>query len=192
MLDLAEALGAPVVDSDGRYAFPSTHPLNLTNAREDALTKRRRRAGARCSESRRAAGTVGARARQLCADHFAELQSDSYHVARSRTAELGERQHVALARACADRGRYRGGIAAIARAGARTLGANKDSAKQVQERRAKVEAIYHETRKKARNGSKKPGTKNRSRRRAFSARSTSACKENPGRWFRRTGGAGAK
>ena len=37
MLDLAEALGAPVVDSDGRFAFPSTHPLNLTNAREEAL-----------------------------------------------------------------------------------------------------------------------------------------------------------
>ena len=37
MLDLAEALGAAVVDSDGRYAFPSTHPLNLTTAREDAL-----------------------------------------------------------------------------------------------------------------------------------------------------------
>jgi len=32
MLDLAEALGAAVIDSDGRFAFPSTHPLNLTNA----------------------------------------------------------------------------------------------------------------------------------------------------------------
>ena len=37
LLDIAELLGAPVIDSDGRYAFPSTHPLNLTNAREDAL-----------------------------------------------------------------------------------------------------------------------------------------------------------
>src|ERR671922_933073 len=37
LLDLAEALGAPVIDSDGRYAFPSTHPLNLTTAREEAL-----------------------------------------------------------------------------------------------------------------------------------------------------------
>jgi thiamine pyrophosphate-dependent acetolactate synthase large subunit-like protein len=37
LLDLAEALGAPVIDADGRYAFPSTHPLNLTTAREEAL-----------------------------------------------------------------------------------------------------------------------------------------------------------
>ena len=37
LLDLAELLGAPVIDSDGRYAFPSTHPLNLTTAREEAL-----------------------------------------------------------------------------------------------------------------------------------------------------------
>jgi acetolactate synthase-1/2/3 large subunit len=37
LLDIAEELGAAVIDSDGRYAFPSTHPLNLTNAREDAL-----------------------------------------------------------------------------------------------------------------------------------------------------------
>jgi thiamine pyrophosphate-dependent acetolactate synthase large subunit-like protein len=37
LLDIAELLGAPVIDSDGRYAFPSTHPLNLTNAREEAL-----------------------------------------------------------------------------------------------------------------------------------------------------------
>jgi thiamine pyrophosphate-dependent acetolactate synthase large subunit-like protein len=37
LLDIAEELGAAVIDSDGRYAFPSTHPLNLTNAREEAL-----------------------------------------------------------------------------------------------------------------------------------------------------------
>jgi len=37
LLDLAEALGAAVIDSDGRYAFPSTHVLNLTTAREEAL-----------------------------------------------------------------------------------------------------------------------------------------------------------
>jgi acetolactate synthase I/II/III large subunit len=34
---LAELLGAPVIDADGRYAFPSTHPLNLTTARDEAL-----------------------------------------------------------------------------------------------------------------------------------------------------------
>jgi thiamine pyrophosphate-dependent acetolactate synthase large subunit-like protein len=38
LLDLAELLGAPVIDADGRYAFPSTHPLNLTTAREEALS----------------------------------------------------------------------------------------------------------------------------------------------------------
>src|SRR5262245_65849592 len=37
LLDLAELLGAPVIDSDGRYAFPSTDPLNLTTARDEAL-----------------------------------------------------------------------------------------------------------------------------------------------------------
>jgi acetolactate synthase-1/2/3 large subunit len=37
LLDLAEILGAPVIDADGRYAFPSTHPLNLTVARDEAL-----------------------------------------------------------------------------------------------------------------------------------------------------------
>jgi thiamine pyrophosphate-dependent acetolactate synthase large subunit-like protein len=37
LLDLAEELAAPVIDADGRYAFPSTHPLNLTTAREQAL-----------------------------------------------------------------------------------------------------------------------------------------------------------
>jgi thiamine pyrophosphate-dependent acetolactate synthase large subunit-like protein len=35
--ELAEMLAAPVIDAEGRFAFPSTHPLNLTNAREDAL-----------------------------------------------------------------------------------------------------------------------------------------------------------
>jgi acetolactate synthase-1/2/3 large subunit len=37
LLDLAELLAAPVIDADGRYAFPSTHPLNLTTSREEAL-----------------------------------------------------------------------------------------------------------------------------------------------------------
>ena len=37
LLDLAEMLGAAVIDADGRYAFPSTYPLNLTTARDEAL-----------------------------------------------------------------------------------------------------------------------------------------------------------
>jgi thiamine pyrophosphate-dependent acetolactate synthase large subunit-like protein len=35
--ELAEMLAAPVIDMEGRFAFPNTHPLNLTNAREQAL-----------------------------------------------------------------------------------------------------------------------------------------------------------
>ncbi len=35
--ELAELLAAPVLDADGRFAFPNTHPLNLTAAREVAL-----------------------------------------------------------------------------------------------------------------------------------------------------------
>lgn len=35
--EFAELLAAPVIDADGRFAFPSAHPLNLTTAREEAL-----------------------------------------------------------------------------------------------------------------------------------------------------------
>lgn len=35
--EIAEILAAPVIDSEGRFAFPSTHPLNLTSAREEVL-----------------------------------------------------------------------------------------------------------------------------------------------------------
>jgi len=35
--ELAELLAAPVIDTDGRFAFPSTHRLNLTSSREEAL-----------------------------------------------------------------------------------------------------------------------------------------------------------
>lgn len=35
--DLAEALAAPVIDVDGRFAFPNTHLLDLTAAREATL-----------------------------------------------------------------------------------------------------------------------------------------------------------
>ncbi|MGH7833622.1 MAG: thiamine pyrophosphate-binding protein [Candidatus Binatia bacterium] len=37
LAELAEMLAAAVIDMEGRFAFPSTHPLNLTNAREQAL-----------------------------------------------------------------------------------------------------------------------------------------------------------
>ncbi len=35
--ELAELLAAPVIDADGRFAFPNTHLLNLTTAREEVL-----------------------------------------------------------------------------------------------------------------------------------------------------------
>jgi acetolactate synthase-1/2/3 large subunit len=35
--ELAETLAAPVIDADGRFAFPNTHPLDLTAAREPTL-----------------------------------------------------------------------------------------------------------------------------------------------------------
>lgn len=36
--ELAEMLAAPVIDMEGRFAFPNTHRLNLSNAREEALS----------------------------------------------------------------------------------------------------------------------------------------------------------
>jgi acetolactate synthase-1/2/3 large subunit len=36
--ELAETLAAPVIDADGRFAFPNTHPLDLTAAREQTLS----------------------------------------------------------------------------------------------------------------------------------------------------------
>lgn len=35
--EVAEMLAAPVIDHEGRFAFPNKHPLNLTSCREDAL-----------------------------------------------------------------------------------------------------------------------------------------------------------
>jgi thiamine pyrophosphate-dependent acetolactate synthase large subunit-like protein len=35
--ELAETLAAPVIEADGRFAFPNTHPLDLTAAREQTL-----------------------------------------------------------------------------------------------------------------------------------------------------------
>jgi acetolactate synthase I/II/III large subunit len=35
--ELAETLAVPVIDADGRFAFPNTHPLDLTAMREQAL-----------------------------------------------------------------------------------------------------------------------------------------------------------
>ena len=155
MLDLAEALGRAGGRRRRALRFPEHASVKSDQRARRGLARCRCCPCARCAESRRAARTVRARARQLRADRFAELQTDSHHLARSRTAELGERQYVAPASARANRSRHGGRAAAIARAGARAFERPTQSAKQVQERRAKIEAIYHDTRKKSQEWMKK-------------------------------------
>ncbi|HMF46996.1 MAG TPA: thiamine pyrophosphate-dependent enzyme, partial [Candidatus Saccharimonadales bacterium] len=149
MLDLAEALGAPVVDSDGRYAFPSTHPLNLTNAREDAL----RGADVVLALDVPSLGVpLGPSVRER--GNFAPIIAPSCKVIHITMLDL-ERQswvtdnmwllpvHVPMA---ADTAVVLPQLLEQVR---ERLSASPDSARQVQERRAKVEAIYRETRKKS-------------------------------------------
>src|SRR5437773_5048248 len=149
MLDLAEALGAPVIDSDGRFAFPSTHPLNLTNAREDAL----RGADVVLALDVPSLGVpLGPSVRER--GNFAPIISPSCKIIHITLLDL-ERQswvsdnmwllpvHVPMA---ADTSVVLPQLLEQVR---ERLSANKDSAKQVQERRAKVEGIYRETRKKS-------------------------------------------
>ena len=155
MLDLAEALGAPVVDADGRYAFPSTHRLNLTNAREDALQNADvvlaldvPSLGVPLGPSVRERGT------------FAPIVSPSCKVIHITLLDL-ERQswvsdnmwllpvHVPIAADTAV------ALPPLLEQVRERLAANPSSAKLVQERRAKVEAIYQETRKKSQEWIKK-------------------------------------
>jgi len=148
MLDLAEALGAAVIDSDGRFAFPSTHPLNLTNAREDAL----RGADVVLALDVPSLGVpLGPSVRER--GNFAPIISPSCKVIHITLLDL-ERQswvsdnmwllpvHVPMA---ADTAVVLPQLLEQVR---ERLSANKDSAKQVQERRTKIEAIYRETRQK--------------------------------------------
>jgi thiamine pyrophosphate-dependent acetolactate synthase large subunit-like protein len=147
LLDLAEALGAPVVDADGRYAFPSTHPLNLTNAREDAL----RGADVVLALDVPSLGVpLGPSVRER--GNFAPIISPSCKVIHITMLDL-ERQswvsdnmwllpvHVPMAADTAV------ALPQLLEQVRERLGANKDSAKQVQARRTKVEAIHRETRK---------------------------------------------
>src|ERR671924_518349 len=149
VLDLAETLGAAVIDADGRYAFPSTHPLNLTNAREEAL----RSADVVLALDVPSLGVpLGPSVRER--GNFAPAISPSCKVIHVTLLDL-ERQswvsdsmwllpvHVPVAADTAvalpqllDQVRER-------------LGADKDSSKQLQERRTRIEAIYREARKKS-------------------------------------------
>ena len=144
MLDLAEALGAAVIDSDGRFAFPSTHPLNLTNAREDAL----RGADVVLALDVPSLGVpLGPSVRER--GNFAPIISPSCKVIHITLLDL-ERQswvsdnmwllpvHVPIA---ADTAVVLPQLLEQVR---ERLSANKDSTKQVQERRTKIEAIYRD------------------------------------------------
>ena len=149
LLDLAEALGAPVIDSDGRYAFPSTHPLNLTTAREEAL----RGADVVLALDVPSLGVpLGPSVRER--GNFAPVIPPSCKVIHITLLDL-ERQswvsdamwllpvHVPIA---ADTSVALPQLLEQVR---ERMKSNGDTARQVQERRAKVETIYREARKKS-------------------------------------------
>jgi thiamine pyrophosphate-dependent acetolactate synthase large subunit-like protein len=149
MLDLAEALGAAVIDSDGRYAFPSTHVLNLTTAREEAL----RGADVVLALDVPSLGVpLGPSVRER--GNFAPIIAPSCKVIHITLLDL-ERQswvndnmwllpvHVPIA---ADTSVALPQLLEQVR---ERLKANSDAGRQVLERRARIEAIYRETRKKS-------------------------------------------
>ncbi len=155
MLDLAEALGAAVIDSDGRYAFPSTHVLNLTTAREDAL----RGADVVLALDVPSLGVpLGPSVRER--GNFAPIIAPSCKVIHITLLDL-ERQswvndnmwllpvHVPIA---ADTSVALPQLLEQVR---ERLKANSDAGRQVIERRARIEAIYQETRKKSQEWIKK-------------------------------------
>ncbi len=149
LLDLAEALGAAVIDSDGRYAFPSTHVLNLTTAREEAL----RGADVVLALDVPSLGVpLGPSVRER--GNFAPIIAPSCTVIHITLLDL-ERQswvndnmwllpvHVPIA---ADTSVALPQLLEQVR---ERLNANRDASRQVQERRVKIEGIYREARKKS-------------------------------------------
>jgi len=150
LLDLAEALGAAVIDADGRYGFPSTHVLNLTNAREETL----RHADVVLALDVPSLGVpLGPSVRER--GNFAPAIAPSCKVIHITLLDL-ERQswvsdnmwllpvHVPMA---ADTSVALPQLLEQVR---ERLAANRDSARQVQERRRKIEALYDESKKKSR------------------------------------------
>jgi acetolactate synthase I/II/III large subunit len=149
LLDVAEELGAAVIDSDGRYAFPSTHPLNLTNAREDAL----RDADVVLALDVPSLGVpLGPSVRER--GNFAPVISPSCKVIHMTLLDL-ERQswvsdamwllpvHVPIAADTAV------ALPQLLEQLRERLKASSDSTRQVRERRTKIEAIYNQARKKS-------------------------------------------
>ena len=150
LLDIAEELGAAVIDSDGRYAFPSTHPLNLTNAREDAL----RDADVVLALDVPSLGVpLGPSVRER--GNFAPVISPSCKVVHMTLLDL-ERQswvsdamwllpvHVPIAADTAV------ALPQLLEQLRERIQNNAELARQVRARRAKVETIYNQARKKSR------------------------------------------
>ena len=150
MLELAEALGAAVIDADGRYAFPSTHPLNLSNAREDALRDADvvlaldvPSLGVPLGPSVRVRGNLVPIIATSCkVIHITMLDLERQSWVSDNMWLLPV--HVPIA---ADSAVVLPQVLEQVRG---HLNADKDSAGKIQERRAKVEAIYRETRNKSR------------------------------------------
>ena len=149
LLDVAEELGAAVIDSDGRYAFPSTHPLNLTNAREDAL----RDADVVLALDVPSLGVpLGPSVRER--GNFAPVISPSCKVIHLTLLDL-ERQswvsdamwllpvHVPIAADTAV------ALPQLLEQLRERIKNNAESVRRVRERRAKIEAIYNQARKKS-------------------------------------------
>ncbi len=149
MLDLAEALAAPVIDADGRYAFPSTHPLNLTTAREEAL----RTADVVLALDVPSLGVpLGPSVRER--GNFAPVMPPGCKVIHITLLDL-ERQswvsdamwilpvHVPMA---ADTSVVLPQLLEQVR---ERQGSDKEAPRRVRERRVKVEAIYEDARKKS-------------------------------------------
>jgi acetolactate synthase-1/2/3 large subunit len=149
LLDLAEALGAPVVDADGRYAFPSTHPLNLTVAREEAL----KNADVVLALDVPSLGVpLGPSVRER--GNFAPIISPSCQVIHMTLLDLEKQSwvsdnmwllpvHVPIAADTAV------GLPALLEQVRERLAGNAEAAQRVPGRRARVEAIYRETCKKS-------------------------------------------
>ena len=149
LLDVAETLGAPVIDSDGRYAFPSTHRLNLTNAREEAL----RDADVVLALDVPSLGVpLGPTVRER--GNFAPIVRPSCQVIHITLLDH-ERQswvsdamwllpvHVPIAADTAV------ALPQLLEQLRERLGNNRDAPRHIAERRKKVEAIYHDTGKKS-------------------------------------------
>ena len=149
MLDLAEALNAAVIDADGRYAFPSTHPLNLTTAREEAL----RNADVVLALDVPSLGVpLGPSARER--GNFAPVIPPSCKVIHITLLELEKQSWVSDAMwllpvhvpVAADTSVVLPQLLEQVR---ERLGGNKELSGRIQERRAKVEALYYEARKRS-------------------------------------------